>query len=181
MSPITTSHRMLSSDVRQKLTRILFHKSLLPLLRQQARQYFARGMARRFKLANPIANLSFGRDRHGARCIPDDQFILTAYGLSRRRVNKDDYAERIAVLARAFRNERSQKETSFLQAHSFRQQPGQHEEIGIRIIIKLVAAAFRVFYDGPTNTFFGRQAGEGDMLNRSFFKPYTVRGRYYHA
>lgn len=33
--------------------------------------------------------------------------------------------------------------------HSFGQETGKHKEAGIGIIIKLVAAALRRFYDGP--------------------------------
>ena len=39
--------------------------------------------------------------------------------------------------------------------HPFRQQPAEHEQTRIRIVIKLVAATFRGFYDRPANSSLG--------------------------
>ena len=84
----------------------------------------------------------------------------------RWRIHQDKHIEWVAVLAQSGRDEAEIKRKH----HSFRQQAGQYEETRSRIIIKLVAAAFRSFYDRLAHIHVLVELGEEEILNRPWFK-----------
>ena len=91
----------------------------------------------------PVLNL-FRRDD------PDDAYIDETTDMS-GRVHQNQYVKGVAVLTQRGGNKAEVKRKH----HSFGQQSAQHEETGIRIVVKLVAASFRRFYNRPADTLFG--------------------------